>query len=138
VAKIVGPYSLFAICFVAGILLGIILLQLTKSGIEMNTDFYKVLFLVTLLSLLFLFALFNLGTFLSIVSKSTYISMVIGLLVYVFLALLVPKLSPMLAQVIYPIKSIQVHNAEKNILVEQKNMEREEKKKELMNSLKNS
>jgi ABC-type transport system involved in multi-copper enzyme maturation permease subunit len=138
IAKIVGPYMLFAISFLSGILLGIILLQLTKSGIEMNAYFFKVLLLISFMSLLFLFTIFNIGIFLSVVSKGTYLSMISSLLLYIFIALLVPKLSPMLAQVIYPVKSIQVHNTEKNMLLEQKTSERENQKKELMTKLKNS
>jgi len=135
-AKIFGPFILFSISFITGILLGVILLQVTKSGVEMNASFFMVLFLITVMSLLFLFTIFNIGTFLSIISKSTYLSMILSLLLYIFFALLVPKLSPMIAQVIYPVKSIQVHNTEKNMLVEQKTREREDSKKELMNKIK--
>jgi ABC-type transport system involved in multi-copper enzyme maturation permease subunit len=138
IAKITGPFTLFAISFITGVLLGIIILLLTKSGIEVNAYFFKMVFLITILSLLFLFTIFNVGIFLSIVSKNTYLSMVSSLLLYIFFALLVPKLSPMLAQVIYPVKSIQVYNTEKNMLLEQKTTEREDCKKELMTKLKTS
>jgi ABC-type transport system involved in multi-copper enzyme maturation permease subunit len=138
VSKITGPYILFSLCVIVGILFGLILLMITNSTIEMDKAFFSVLMLITLISLMFLFAVFTLGTLLSILCRSSYLSMVSGILVYIFFALLIPKLSPMIAQVIYPVTSIQVHNTEKNMLIEQKTKEKEDRKKELMNKIKTS
>jgi ABC-2 type transport system permease protein len=136
VAKIIGPYATFAISFIVGILFGLIVLLVANTGIEFNNAFIKVLLLVVLFSLLFLFILFNLGIFISIISRSTFLAMIISLFIYVLFAMLIPKISPMMAQVIHPVKSLQVHNMEKNLLREQIVDDRENEKKELMKKLK--
>jgi ABC-type transport system involved in multi-copper enzyme maturation permease subunit len=136
VAKIIGPYTIFAISFIVGILFGLIVLLVTNTGIEFNTAFIKVLLLVVLFSLLFLFILFNLGIYISIIGKSTFLAMIISLFIYVLFSMLIPKISPMMAQVIHPVKSLQVHNTEKNLLWEQIVNDRENEKKKLMNKLK--
>jgi ABC-type transport system involved in multi-copper enzyme maturation permease subunit len=135
-AKIAGPYLLLAISFVSGIILGVILLLLTNKGVVMNPSFAGILVIVLLLSMLFLFVLFCIGTYISIAGRSTFLSMIASLFVYVIFAMLIPKLSPMMAQVIHPVKSIQVHNTEKNILREEITANRENEKRELMRSLK--
>ncbi len=136
VAKITGPYLMFFICFISGIILGVILLLFTDKGIVLDSSFINILIIIALFSMLFLFILYNIGTFISIISRTTFLSMVISLFVYVIFAMLIPKLSPMLAQVIFPVKSIQVHNTEKNILREEITTNRENKKKKLMSDLK--
>ena len=135
-AKITGPFSIFAVCFTIGILAGLLVLQIPDSGIDYTRHFYTSFFIMYVFSLLFLFALFNLGTLISIISKNTFLAMTISLLLYVTLAMLIPKVSPMIAQVVYPVKSIQVHNTEKKMLVEQLTNERENEKREVMTSLK--
>jgi ABC-type transport system involved in multi-copper enzyme maturation permease subunit len=135
-AKITGPYLMFSICFISGIILGVILLLFTHKGIVLNSSFINILVIITLFSMLFLFILYNIGIFISIITKNTFLSMIASLFVYVIFAMLIPKLSPMLAQVIYPVKSIQVHNTEKNILREEITRNRENEKKKLMSDLK--
>ena len=135
-AKITGPYLLFAISFVSGIILGVILLLVTNKAVVMDPSFTGILVIMVLLSMLFLFVLFCIGIYISIISRSTFLSMIASLFVYVVFAMLIPKLSPMTAQVIHPVKSIQVHNTEKNILREDIIANRENEKRDLMRTLK--
>ncbi len=136
VAKITGPFTLISISFITGILAGTVLLLTKSKYINFSFDFMMVILVLTGTSLLFLFIIFNAGILISILSKNSFSSMVISLFVYVILAMLIPKVSPMLAQAIYPVESVQVHNKKKDMLLSQLIREKESDKKEFMKQLK--
>jgi ABC-type transport system involved in multi-copper enzyme maturation permease subunit len=64
-------------------------------------------------TLLFLLAMFNLGILFSALTRRAITSIVVLLFVWVIFALVIPKMSPMLAEILYPIKPQQVIELEK-------------------------
>jgi ABC-type transport system involved in multi-copper enzyme maturation permease subunit len=74
-------------------------------------------------TLLFILSMLNLGIFVSTLTHRSITSIVTLLFFWTVLILLVPKISPMIAKIIYPIQSEQVVNLQK-LLVRQ-NLERE-------------
>jgi ABC-2 type transport system permease protein len=135
-AKVMGPFALISICYLTGIVLGILLLRILHTSIDFSNGIVGHMLVIFLLTLLFLFTLVNIGVFISILSKNTFLSMITGLLVYVAFSLIIPKLSPMLAQIIYPVKSLQVHNTEMDISRNEIITRRENEKRKVMHDLK--
>lgn len=135
-AKVSGPFVLISICYITGILLGILVLRISTVYLDMNRVITGQMLILFLLSMLFLFTLVNIGVFISIISKNTFLSMIAGLVVYVTFSLIIPKLSPMLAQIIYPVKTLQVHNTEMEIARNEIISRREDEKRKVMHDLK--
>ena len=112
-AKITGSYTVFLVSFLLGIILGLVLLTLTTS-VPILSKSYLVPFLIILItSLLFLFILFNIGILLSIITRNSGASITASLLLWVLIAIIIPKVSPMIAQIVYPIETEQVVSKQK-------------------------
>jgi ABC-type transport system involved in multi-copper enzyme maturation permease subunit len=90
-----------------------------------------IIFLVLVISLLFLFCIFNLGIFVSTLTHSSIVSMVGVLFAWVVLALIIPKMSPMIAQVVYPVRSRQIVDTEKAMVLGEIRREKEKAEAEL-------
>lgn len=122
-AKIIGSYSVFLISFIVGIISGLVVITLANSMPVLSGDYLIPILLIILISFLFLFILFNIGILLSIKTKNSGASITASLLIWVLIAVIIPKISPMIAQVVYPIETEEVVN-------KQKAMKREEVMKE--------
>jgi len=127
-AKVLGSYLVFLGPFLVSLLIGLIILIL--SGVinpfspEILPNFLGLIFM----TLIFLFAMFNLGIFISTLTRNSLLSMVILLLIWIVFSLAIPKISPMLAEAIYPLKAREV--LDKEIKMIQENYENELRKKE--------
>jgi ABC-type transport system involved in multi-copper enzyme maturation permease subunit len=114
-AKITGNYLVFLVTFLVGVISGLVLLTLTSS-IPILSSIYMVPFMVILvISLMFLFVLFNLGILLSIKTRNSGASITASLLLWILMAIVIPKISPMIAQVVYPIETEEVVNKQKTM-----------------------
>jgi hypothetical protein len=81
------------------------------------------------ISLVFLFALFNLGLWVSALTQNSILSINVLLLLWIILGLVIPKLSPIIGAVIYPVESIGVFEARKTQL--RIDIEKEQNKEEM-------
>jgi ABC-type transport system involved in multi-copper enzyme maturation permease subunit len=134
-AKIIGSYSVFLVSFLVGVISSFVLLILT-STIPVLSATYLVPFLVIfIISLLFLFILFNIGILLSIITKSSGTSITASLLLWVLIAIVIPKISPMIAQIVYPIETEQVVNKQKSMKRDEIRAEYDKARGELMQTI---
>ena len=134
-AKIAGSYTVFLVSFLVGIISGLVLLTLTTS-IPILSGSYLIPFLVIMMiSLLFLFILFNIGILLSIKTRNSGASITASLLIWVLIAIIIPKVSPMIAQIIYPIKTEEVVNKQKAMKRDEIRAECDKTSGELMKSI---
>ena len=107
-AKITGNYLVFLLPFVVAFLIGLLILNL--SGVfSMNASGVSQAILVIFgVSVLFLFCMFTFGMLVSVTSNHSMTAIVSMLVIWVVFALIIPKLSPMVAQVIKPVESGQI------------------------------
>jgi ABC-type transport system involved in multi-copper enzyme maturation permease subunit len=134
-SKILGNYLTFLVTFCVGIISGLLLLTLTSKLPVLSTEFLFPFLIIILFSLLFLFILFNIGILISIKTRNTGSSVTATLLVWVLLAIILPKVSPMIAQVIYPIESEEIVSRQKNLKREEIKGEFDKESTDLMNSI---
>ena len=107
-AKIAGNYLVFLLPFLVSFLAGLLILNL--SGVfSMNAAGVSQAILVIFgVSVLFLFCMFTFGMLLSVSSNHSMTATVSMLVLWVVFALVIPKLSPMIAQVFKPVESNQI------------------------------
>jgi ABC-type transport system involved in multi-copper enzyme maturation permease subunit len=134
-AKIIGSYAVFLVSFFAGIISGLVLLTLTSTVPVLSGSYLVPFLIILIISLLFLFILFNLGILLSIKTRNSGASITASLLLWVLIAVIVPKISPMIAQIVYPIESEEVVNKKKTMKREEIQAEYDKERGDLMSSI---
>jgi len=112
-SKMLGNYIVFLIPFLLSFLVSLLFLNSSDVFSLFTLPHVGAIFLLLIITLLFLFCIFNLGTLISVLTHTSVVSMIVALFVWVMLALVVPKISPMIAQVVYPVRSRQIVNTEK-------------------------
>ena len=107
-AKITGNFIVFLMPFLISSLIGIVILNL--SGIFPMADggIFPAIIMILGVTVLFLFCMFTFGTLISVSTHHSIASIVSSLFIWVILTLVIPKLSPMIAQIIKPVESEQV------------------------------
>lgn len=134
-AKIIGNYSVFLISFIVGIICGLLVLTLATSMPILSGKYLIPLLLILLISFLFIFILFNIGILLSIKTKNSGASITASLLFWVLIAVIIPKISPMIAQLIYPIETEEVVNKQKALKRDEIRKEFDDARGELMKGI---
>lgn len=112
-SKMLGNYIVFLIPFLLSFLVSLLFLNSSDVFSLFTLPHVGAIFLLFIITLLFLFCIFNLGTLISVLTHTSVVSMIVALFVWVMLALVVPKISPMIAQVVHPVRSRQIVNTEK-------------------------
>lgn len=111
-AKIMGNFLSFLLPFLIAWLIALTILLWSGSVQIFTADRFLPILFIFLVSIIFLFIISNLGVFISTRMSHSVTSMIVLLLIWVLMIFVVPKLSSMVAQIIYPIKSEQVLNSE--------------------------
>lgn len=106
--KLIGNYIVFLVPFLLSIIIALIVLNISESIPLFSTEIFIAFLSIFFISLLFILSMFLLGILVSTLTFQPITSIVVLLFVWTLLALSIPKISPMLAEVVYPIKSYQV------------------------------
>lgn len=122
-AKAFGNFSVFLAPFLVSVVLGLFILSLRGSIPLFTGESLWAVFLIVLSALLFIASMFSLGVSVSSRTTRSMTSMVVMLLIWVGIVLAIPKLSPMVAEIIYPIPSPQIFQMGREITRE--NMEKQ-------------
>jgi ABC-type transport system involved in multi-copper enzyme maturation permease subunit len=122
-AKIVGSYTALLVPFLLSLLVGLIILNLSGAAPVFSENLLPTFILVLLVTLIFMFSVCNLGVLISALTHRSITSMVTVLFVWTVLVLSWPKVSPMIASIVDPVKSQQVHDFQK--LLARQNLEKE-------------
>ena len=123
VAKILGNYILFCIPFFIAVIIGLIIINYSSYSSIFTPDFLVPFLFIIFVTLLLILLLFNLGFFISTLTHSSLTSIIALLFIWVFCAFIIPKVSPMVAQIIFPIDSSEIFETKRKALIE--DMERE-------------
>jgi ABC-type transport system involved in multi-copper enzyme maturation permease subunit len=113
-AKMAAGSLLLAAAFLAGTAAGILLTVALGLSPFAQPGTLAPFAIATGVSLVFLLAFYNLGLFVSSLSRSPVSSMVALLSVWVALAMILPKGSVVIAKLVRPVKSQQIIDLEKN------------------------
>lgn len=120
--KVVGGYLALWAPFAAAFLVGLLFLILGAFPVFGGGMPAKIL-IIFLAASAFLLVYFTLGTMISASSAKTRPALVAILLVWTFFQLIMPKLSDMLAAIIYPVRTETQVSLEKTLLVNSLGME---------------
>ena len=134
-AKIFGNYIVFLAPFFLSLMIGLIVVQLSVGVNFLSGKYFGVLIIIMFLTMLFLLMFFTMGIWASVLSKNTTTSIVLILFVWVFISLGIPRISPMVAQIIRPVKTEDIFQKECQSLRAQLKKEKDKRCRELMEKL---
>jgi ABC-type transport system involved in multi-copper enzyme maturation permease subunit len=100
------------------LLIASIILELSKDISILLPEFYPSFLIILGVSLVYLLTMVILGVLISGTTRKPIISMIVSLFVWVIIVLALPKVSPMLARIIYPVEAEQVVNLRKQMALE--------------------
>ena len=129
-SKMVGSYVVFLVPVLVSFLVGLLFLNSSES-LSLSGRHFATIGLVLVVTVLFLFCVFNLGIFISVLTHRSIVSMIGVLFVWVLLVLVIPKMSSMVAQVVHPVQSRQVVDTEKAMVLGEIGREKEKAEAEL-------
>ncbi|MDR1223518.1 MAG: ABC transporter permease [Tannerella sp.] len=115
-AKLAGNYLVFLAPFLLSMLIALLIVHFSGVIPVFSGDILPAILLMTAISLVFLFALFNLGLWISALTANSALSINVLLLIWIVLGLVVPKISPIISASIYPVESNGVFEAKKTLL----------------------
>jgi ABC-type transport system involved in multi-copper enzyme maturation permease subunit len=114
-SKITGNFILFIMPFIVGVIMGLLFLIVLNADIATQASNLLTFGVIMLLTILFLLLMFVIGVLFSVLFTKSASAMIALLLVWLFLTLVIPRLSPMIAEVVYPVKSEKVIIKEKEL-----------------------
>jgi len=123
VAKVLGNYVVFLAPFAFALGVGFLLLALSDSIAVFSLGTLSTVAVMLAVTLIFLFSMFCLGLMVSSQTYRSLSAMVLLMFIWVVFVLVIPKISPMLAEIFYPVKSASVVTQEKQLA--RNNLEKE-------------
>jgi ABC-type transport system involved in multi-copper enzyme maturation permease subunit len=113
-AKMAAAFALIAAAFLAGLLLGVLVLAIQGFEVWGRAGVFGPFLIAAGLSLVYIFVMVNVGILVSTRARSSLSAMVTLVMGWVILFMLVPKGAVIASKVIAPVKSQQVVDLEKN------------------------
>ena len=112
-SKIIGTYVSLLIPLAMSLLIASIILELSKEISILLPELYPSFLIILGVTLVYLLTMVTLGVLISGTTQKPIISMTVSLFVWVIIVLAMPKVSTMLARIIYPVEAEQVVNLKK-------------------------
>lgn len=131
IAKIVGNYVVILIPFLISLLFAVLILDASPNVSIVSLQVWPSLLVIIFVTFLFLLAMVSLGVCVSTLTRGSIASIMMAFLVWVIAVLGIPKISPMIAEAVYPIESRSVANLTQRIAREDIEEEYDQKKGEL-------
>ena len=110
ISKLAGNFIVLFIPYLIALLIGIIILVLSGKVPLFSASHFPYFISMMLVSFLVIAVFFNLGLLVSSLTQRSSTAIIILLLLWVIGALAFPRISTMIAEVIYPVKSDMVHS----------------------------
>ncbi len=115
-AKLIGNYVVFLVPFLLSMLVALLIVYFSGIIPIFSAELFPAVLVMIGISLIFLFTLFNLGLWVSALTRNSILSINVLLLVWIVLGLVIPKISPIIGAVIYPVESTSVFESKKMLL----------------------
>jgi ABC-type transport system involved in multi-copper enzyme maturation permease subunit len=104
-AKFLGSYISFVMALTPA-LVGVVLVLYLHPDVDLSAQDWQVVCFLLLLSLLYICVFFMLGIFASCVTREPKTTLTLLMMLWVFLVLVIPNLSPFLAARLHPVRSL--------------------------------
>jgi ABC-type transport system involved in multi-copper enzyme maturation permease subunit len=130
-AKILGNYIVLLVSFIVALLAALILLNPSSVIQVWSSGFWIALLVIIFITLLFMLAMVSLGICVSTLTHGSMGSIMMLFLVWVMAVLGIPKISPMIAEAVYPVESRDVVDLAQRIAREDIEREFNDKKSDM-------
>ena len=114
-SKIAGTYVSLLIPLTMSLLIASIILELSPDISILLPQLYPSFLIILVVTLVFILSMVTLGVLISGTTQKPITSMTVSLFVWVIIVLALPKVSTMLARIIYPVEAEQVVNLRKHM-----------------------
>jgi ABC-type transport system involved in multi-copper enzyme maturation permease subunit len=115
-AKLFSNYLVFLVPFLLSMLVALMVVSYSGVIPIFSKELFPAVLVMIGISLVFLFAMFNLGLWISSLARNSILSINVLLLLWIVLGLVVPKISPIIGAAVYPVESTAVHESKKTLL----------------------
>jgi len=115
-AKLVGNYVVFLVPFLISLFIALIIVYVSGIVPVFSRELFVPILIMLGISLLFILVMFNLGLWISALTRNSILSVNVLLLIWIILGLVVPKISPIIGAAIYPVESTGVFESNKALL----------------------
>jgi ABC-type transport system involved in multi-copper enzyme maturation permease subunit len=115
-AKLVGNYVVFLAPFILSMLIALLVVYVSGIIPVFSKELLFPVLIMIALSLLFILVMFNLGLWISALTRNSILSVNVLLLIWIVLGLVIPKISPIIGSVVYPVESTGVFDSKKALL----------------------
>jgi ABC-type transport system involved in multi-copper enzyme maturation permease subunit len=130
--KILGSYIVLLIPFVISVLIALMILGLSPDVPVASSEVWPAFLIILAVTGLFIFAMVSLGVCISTLTKHSMNSIVLAFFVWMMFSLGIPKLSPMVAQILHPIEAAAVLRLAKETIVEDIEKEFDQQRQRLL------
>ena len=134
-AKLIGNYVVFLVPFLISLLIACVIVYTFGIIPIFSKELLVPILMIIGICLLFLLAMFNLGLWISALTRNSILSVNVLLLIWIILGLVVPKISPIIGAAIYPMESTNVFESNKALLRYNISNERDKEEEELYEKL---
>jgi ABC-type transport system involved in multi-copper enzyme maturation permease subunit len=115
-SKLIGNYVVFLAPFLLSLLIALLIIYLSGIIPIFSKELIIPVLIMVGISLLYILVMFNLGLWISSLTRNSILSVNVLLLIWIVLGLVVPKISPIIGAVVYPVESSGVFEAQKTLL----------------------
>lgn len=130
-SKVVGNYVALLIPFIVSVLIALLVLDASSDVSIGSLHVWPALLAMLTVTLLFILGVVSLGICVSTFTERSVGSIVLAFFVWVMLVLGVPKVSPMIAEILYPVEGRNVVRLTKRAALEDIEEEFDQKRREL-------
>lgn len=117
-AKVVGNYVALLIPFVISVLIALLILDASPDVSILSSSVWPFFLVIMGVTFLFILCMVSLGLSISAFTRNSMDSIVLAFFVWAVLAIGVPKVSPMVADILYPVESASVFDSNKRVIAE--------------------
>jgi len=136
-AKLVGNYVVFLVPFLISLLIALIIVYVSGVVPVFSKELFVPILIMLGISFLFILVMFNLGLWISVLTRNSILSINVLLLIWIVLGLVIPKISPIIGAAIYPVESTGVFESNKALLRENIFREQQNEEEDLYEKLRN-
>jgi ABC-type transport system involved in multi-copper enzyme maturation permease subunit len=133
-SKITGRYVVLLVPFILSVLIALLILDASPDVSIESSDVWPAFLVILMATLLFIFGMVSLGICISTFTAHSMGSIVLLFFVWTMFLLGVPKIAPIIAEVIYPVESGKIFSFNKRIVREDIEKEFGQIKKETIDS----
>ena len=116
--KVVGNFVALLIPFIISVLIALLILDASPYVSIASSNVWPAFLAIIVVTFLFILGMISLGICISSFTRQSINSIVLAFFVWMILVLAIPKVSPMIADILYPVESASVFDSNKRMIAE--------------------